>query len=329
MKKVVIFCIVTLAIQAVFWTCRSFFVSGEEKEYRGILSDYEGMRYDVARREISKNRDSIPDRDYDRLMEQIDWMNDLEHTRVTAYLTEDEDDKGYVHVSVPPELSGAEGFSQTRAVPLLVYQEGFRDFFGVDHDYVHYIQAILAVIGMTVMYDRVKKEGVVKQLRNALWVVGVVYLPEFFWLFGVYGFSGGEYPGVSVGDIGDFSLYEIMRIVFLFRFMGVFTLGNMVMFLGRLLVKKDRLPGVVVGVVWVLPVVIGLVVVLAGGASYAICGVADLLIMTNVLAFRYEYIAILFFVNVIILAVCKFYRIYIYTEEDVARMERHFGGGLG
>lgn len=35
--------------------------------------------------------------------------------------------KGYVHVSVPPELSGAEGFSETRAVPLLVYQEGFRE----------------------------------------------------------------------------------------------------------------------------------------------------------------------------------------------------------
>lgn len=329
MKKIVIFCIVTLAVQAVFWSCKSFFVSGEEKEYRRVLSDYEGMRYDVARREINKNRDLIPARDYDRLMEQIDWMKDLEHTRVTAYLTEDEDDKGYVHVSVPPELSGAEGFSETRAVPLLVYQEGFRDFFGVDHDYVHYIQAILAVIGMMVMYDRVKREGIVKQLRNALWIVGVVYLPEFFWLLVVYGFSGGEYPGVSIGDIGDFSLYGIMRIVFLFRFIGVFTLGNLVMFLNRLLVKKDRLPRVVVGVVWVLPVVIGLAVVLVGGSSYAICGFSDSLIMTNVLAFCYDYIAILFFVNVIILVVCKFYRIYNYTEEDVARMERHFGGGLG
>lgn len=113
--------------------------------------------------------------------------------------------------------------------------------------------------------------------------------------------------------------------MFLFRFIGVFTLGNLVMFLNRLLEKQDRLPRVVVGVVWVLPVVIGLVVVLAGGSSYAICGGSDSLIMTNVLGFCYDYIAILFLVNVIILAVCNFYRIYIYTEEDVARMERHFG----
>ncbi len=328
MKKVVIFCIVTLVIQAVFWTCRSFLVPGEEKEYRRILSDYEGMRYDVAKREVSKNRELIPAKDYDRLMGQIDWMEDLEHERVTAYLSEDKDDKGYVHVSVPAELSGAEGLSETRAVPLLVYQEGFRDFFGVDHDYVHYIQAIVAVIGMMVMYDRVKREVVVKQLRNALWVVGIVYLPEFFWLLIVYGFSGGEYPGVSIGDIGDFSLYGIMRIVFLFRLIGVFTLGNLVMFLNRLLVKKDYLPGVVVGVLQILPVVIGFIVVLAGGSSYAICGVSDSLIMTNVLAFRYDYIAILFFVHVIILAVCKFYRIYIYTEEDLVRMEKHFGTDL-
>lgn len=213
MKKLIIFCIVTLVIQAVFWSCKSVFVSDEEKEYRSVLSDYEGMRYDEARREVSKNKDLIPAKDYDRLMDQIDWMNDLEHVRVTAYLTEDEADKGYVHVSVPKELSGGEGFSETRAVPLLVYQEGFRDFFGVDNDYIHYIQAIMAVIGIMIMYDRVKREKIVKQLRNALWVVGIVYLPEFFWLLIVYGFLGGECPGVSIGDIGEFSLYGIMRIV--------------------------------------------------------------------------------------------------------------------
>lgn len=324
MKRIIIFSIIILAIQTVFWSCRYHFVSVEENEYRSVLSDYEGLCYDAAKKQVSKDSAFIAAKDYERLMKQIRWMEDLEHARVTAYLSEAENDKGYVHVSVPENIAGAEGLSETRAVPLLVYQEGFKDFFGVNNDLIHYIQAIMVVIGILIMYHQVKKEGIAKQLLNVLWLVGIVYLPELLWLLAVYGFSGGGYPGVSVGDIGEFPLYGIMRIVFVFRFLGVLTLGNMMMFFNRLVVKRKYLPSVIVIVMQIVPVMIGLIVVLSGHASYMICGLSDSLIMTNVIALSYEYAAILFFVNVIILAICKFYRIYHYTDEDVERMKRHF-----
>lgn len=329
MKRIIIFSIITLVIQIVFWSCKNNFVPAGEIEYRSVLSDYEGLRYDMARKQVSKNRASISEKNYERLIEQIDWMETVEHERLTAYLSETENDKRYVPVSVPAEVTGAEELSETKAVPLLVYQEGFREFFGVNNDHIHYIQAIIAVIGILIMYYQVKRERIVKQLLNTLFLVGIVYLPELLWLLKVYGFSGGGCPGVSIGDMGEFPLYGIMRIVFVFRFLGVFTLGNMMMFFNRLLVKRKYLPSVVVIVMQVLPVLIGLVVVLTGNASYMICGLSDSLIMTNVIAFSYDYVAVLFIVNVIILAVCKFYKIYVYTEEDIERMERHFSTKMG
>ncbi|MCM1245617.1 MAG: hypothetical protein NC293_08260 [Roseburia sp.] len=327
-KRIIIFSIITLVIQTVFWSCMNYFVPVEEDEYRSVLSGYEGLRYDVARKQVSKDSAFLSAKDYERLMKQIDWMEDVEHGRVTAYLPEIENDIGYVHVSVPEDIAGAEGLSETRAVPLLVYQEGFREFFGVNNDYIHYIQAIMAVIGILLMYYQVRKERLAKQLLNALWLVGIVYLPELLWILAVYGLSGGGYPGVSVGSIGEFSLYGIMRIVIAFRFLGVFTLGNMMIFFNRLLVKRKYLPSVVMIVIQIVPVMIGLIFVLSGKFSYMICGLSDSLIMTNAIVFSYDYVTILFFVNVIILAVCKFCRIYIYTEEDVAKMKRHFSANF-
>ena len=74
----------------------------------------------------------------------------------------------------------------------------------------------------------------------------------------------------------------------------------------------------------ILPAAVGAVVVFASKTQVFLCGLSDVLIVTNAIKFSYEYVAILLILDIVIIAVCRFYPIYNYSENDIKRMELHF-----
>lgn len=114
-----------------------------------------------ARDQVNADRSHIPKTDFDRLMKQIDGMEDMEHHRVTAYLPEAKVEKGYVYVEVPLEKAGMEGTLEEKAIPLFVYQEGYKILFGVEKEYLHFFQAIIVIVLMMFLNYRKDRKSVV------------------------------------------------------------------------------------------------------------------------------------------------------------------------
>lgn len=323
MKKFYIVTVLVIILQVCFFIGTSFPYS-TEKNYRQVCKKYEGLRYKAARDQVNADRSHIPKTDFDRLMNQIDWMEDMEHNRVTAYLPEAKEEKGYVYVEVPLEKAGIEGTLEKKAIPLFVYQEGYRKLFGVEGEYLHFFQAIIVIVLMMFLIDRKEKITILRRILYAVIVWGIVYLPELIWIFICYGFSGADFPGISVGEIGEFPIYGVARIMYLVRFFGIFTLEYLIVFLNRLLRKRHYVIDLVLFCLHMLPAAVGAVVVFASKTQVFLCGLSDVLITTNAMKFSYEYVSILLILDIVIIAVCRFYPVYNYTESDIKRMELHF-----
>ncbi len=323
MKKFYIVTVLVIILQVCFFIGTSFPYS-TEKNYRQVCKKYEGLRYKAARDQVNADRSHIPKTDFDRLMNQIDWMEDMEHNRVTAYLPEAKEEKGYVYVEVPLEKAGIEGTLEEKAIPLFVYQEGYRKLFGVEGEYLHFFQAIIVIVLMMFLIDRKERITILRRILYAVIVWGIVYLPELIWIFICYGFSGADFPGISVGEIGEFPIYGVARIMYLVRFFGIFTLEYLIVFLNRLLRKRHYVIDLVLFCLHMLPAAVGAVVVFASKTQVFLCGLSDVLITTNAMKFSYEYVSILLILDIVIIAVCRFYPVYNYTESDIKRMELHF-----
>lgn len=323
MKKFYIVTVLVIILQVCFFIGTSFPYS-TEKNYRQVCKKYEGLRYKAARDQVNADRSHIPKTDFDRLMNQIDWMEDMEHNRVTAYLPEAKEEKGYVYVEVPLEKAGIEGTLEEKAIPLFVYQEGYRKLFGVEGEYLHFFQAIIVIVLMMFLIDRKERITILRRILYAVIVWGIVYLPELIWIFICYGFSGADFPGISVGEIGEFPIYGVARIMYLVRFFGIFTLEYLIVFLNRLLRKRHYVIDLVLFCLHMLPAAVGAVVVFASKTQVFLCGLSDVLITTNAMKFSYEYVSILLILDIVIIAVCRFYPVYNYTESDIQRMELHF-----
>ena len=323
MKKFYIVTVLVIILQVCFFIGTSFPYS-TEKNYRQVCKKYEGLRYKAASDQVNADRSHIPKTDFDRLMNQIDWMEDMEHNRVTAYLPEAKEEKGYVYVEVPLEKAGMEGTLEKKAIPLFVYQEGYRKLFGVEGEYLHFFQAIIVIVLMMFLIDRKEKITILRRILYAVIVWGIVYLPELIWIFICYGFSGADFPGISVGEIGEFPIYGVARIMYLVRFFGIFTLEYLIVFLNRLLRKRHYVIDLVLFCLHMLPAAVGAVVVFASKTQVFLCGLSDVLITTNAMKFSYEYVSILLILDIVIIAVCRFYPVYNYTESDIKRMELHF-----
>ncbi len=323
MKKFYIITVFVVILQVCFFIGTGLPYS-TEKNYRQLCKKYEGLRYKEARDQVNADRSHISKTDFDRLMKQIDWMEDMEHHRVTAYLPEAKEEKGYVYVEVPLEKAGMEGTLEEKAIPLFIYQEGYRKLFGVEGEYLHFFQAIIVILIMTFLNYRKEKITLLRRILYTVIVGGIVYLPELIWIFACYGFSGADFPGISVGEIGEFPIYGVVRIMYLVRFFGIFTLEYFVVFLNRLLWKRHYVIDLVLFCLHILPAAVGAVVVFASKTQVFLCGLPDVLITTNAMKFSYEYVAILLILDIVIIAVCRFYPIYNYTESDIKRMELHF-----
>lgn len=323
MKKFYIVTIFVIILQVCFFIGTGFpYLT--EKNYREVCKKYEGLRYMEARNQVNADRSHISKTDFDRLMKQIDWMEDMEHNRVTAYLPESKEEKGYVYIEVPLEKAGMEGTLEEKAIPLFVYQEGYKKLFGVEGEYLHFFQAIIVIVLVMFLNYRKEKITLLRRILYAVIVEGIVYLPELIWIFVCYGFSGADYPGISVGEIGEFQIYGVARIMYLVRFFGIFTLEYVIVFLNRLLRNRHFMIYLLLMCLHILPAAVGAVVVFASKTQVFLCGLSDVLIVTNAIKFSYEYVAILLILDIVIIAVCRFYPIYNYSENDIKRMELHF-----
>ncbi len=323
MKKFYIVSILVIILQVCFFVGSGFSYS-TEKNYRQVCKKYEGLRYMEARDQVNADRSQISEKNFVRLMEQIDWMEDMEHNRVTAYLPESKEEKGYVYVEVPTEKAGMEGTLEEKSIPLFVYQEGYKKLFGLEGEYLHFLQAIIAIVLMLYLNYRKEKITLLRRILYAVIVGGIVYLPELIWIFICYGFSGADFPGISVGEIGEFPIYGVARIIYLVRFFGMVTLEYLIVFINRLSRKRNCVIYLLLFCLHILPAAIGAVVICVSKTQVFLCGLSDVLIATNALKFSYEYVAILLILDLIIIAVCRLYPIYHYSESDIKRMELHF-----
>lgn len=131
MKKFCVVAAFAIVLQIFFFIWRSFQYPVDE-DFRQLVKKYEGLRYTEAREQVNADKSQISERNFERIMAQIDWMEDVEHSHVTAYLPQAE--KGYVYVEIPKEKSGIEGLAEEKAIPLLVYREGYKELFGVGEE---------------------------------------------------------------------------------------------------------------------------------------------------------------------------------------------------
>lgn len=323
MKKFYIVMVLVIVFQACFFIGTDFSYS-TERNYRQICKKYEGLRYMEARKQVNADRSQISETDFERLMKQIDWMENLEHNRVTAYLPEVKEEKGYVYVEVPFERAGIEGTLEKMSIPLFVYQEGYKRLFGLEGECFHFFQAIIVIVLIMFLYYRKEKFTFLKYVLYTVIVGGIAYLPELVWMLIFFGSSGADYPGISVGEVGEFPIYGAARIMYLIRFFGIFTLEYFIVFLNRLLRKRQKMIHLLLFCLHILPAAVGAVVVFVSKTQVFICGFPDVLIATNAMKFSYDYVVILLILNVIMIAVCRFYPIYNYSESDIKRMELHF-----
>lgn len=294
-----------------------------EKNYQQVCKKYEGLRYVEARDQVNADKSHIPKTDFDRIMKQIDWMEDMEHNRVTAYLPEVEE-KGYVYIEVPIEKAGMEGIAEEKAIPLFVYQEGYKKLFGIEGEYIHFFQAIIVIVLIMFLHYKKEKITFLKSILYTAIVGGIVYLPELIWILVFYGCSGADFPGISVGEIGEFPICGVARMMYLIRFIGIFTLEYLIVFLNRLLRKRHYVINLLLFCLHILPAAVGAVVVFVSKSQIFLCGFSDVLIATNAMKFSYDYVVILLILDIIIIAICRFYPIYHYSESDLKRMELHF-----
>ncbi len=323
MKKFYIVTIFVILLQFCFFIGMSYQYS-MEGNYRKVCKKYEGLRYMEARKQVNADRSQISKTDFDRLMKQIDWMENLEHNRVTAYLPEVKDEKGYVYIEVPLEKAGMEGALEEKSIPLFIYQEGYKKLFGIEGEYFHFLQAIIVIVLIMFLYYRREKITISKCILYTVIVGGIAYLPELIWMLIFFGYSGAGYPGISVGEFGEFPIYGAMRIMYLIRLFGIFSLEYLIVFLNRLLRKRHRVIDLLLFCLHILPAAVGAVVVLVSKTQVFLCGLSDVLIATNAMKFSYDYVLILLIIDVVIIAVCRFYPIYNYSESDIKRMELHF-----
>ncbi len=323
MKKFYIVTIFVILLQFCFFIGMSFQYS-MEGNYRKVCKKYEGLRYMEARKQVNADRSQISKTDFDRLMKQIDWMENLEHNRVTAYLPEVKDEKGYVYIEVPLEKAGMEGALEEKSIPLFIYQEGYKKLFGIEGEYFHFLQAIIVIVLIMFLYYRREKITLSKCILYTVIVGGIAYLPELIWILIFFGYSGAGYPGISVGEFGEFPIYGATRIMYLIRLFGIFSLEYLIVFLNRLLRKRHCVIDLLLFCLHILPAAVGAVVVLVSKTQVFLCGLSDVLIATNAMKFSYDYVLILLIIDVVIIAVCRFYPIYNYSESDIKRMELHF-----
>ncbi len=323
MKKFYIVTIFVILLQFCFFIVMSFQYS-MEGNYRKVCKKYEGLRYMDARNQVNADRSQISKTDFDRLMKQIDWMENLEHNRVTAYLPEVKDEKGYVYIEVPLEKAGMEGALEEKAIPLFIYQEGYKKLFGIEGEYFHFFQAIIVIVLSMFLYYKKEKITLLRCILYTIVIGGIAYLTELIWILIFFGYSGAGYPAISVGEFGEFPIYGVVRIMYLIRLFGIFTLQYLIVFFNRLLRKRQYVIDLLLMCLHILPSAVGVVVVFASKTQVFLCGLSDVLITTNAMKFSYEYVAILLILDIVIIAVCRFYPIYHYTESDIKRMELHF-----
>ena len=188
-----------------------------EGNYRKVCKKYEGLRYMDARNQVNADRSQISKTDFDRLMKQIDWMENLEHNRVTAYLPEVKDEKGYVYIEVPLEKAGMEGALEEKAIPLFIYQEGYKKLFGIEGEYFHFFQAIIVIVLSMFLYYKKEKITLLRCILYTIVIGGIAYLTELIWILIFFGYSGAGYPAISVGEFGEFPIYGVVRIMYLIR----------------------------------------------------------------------------------------------------------------
>lgn len=112
--------------------------------------------------------------------------------------------------------------------------------------------------------------------------------------------------------------------MYLIRFIGIFTLEYLIVFLNRLLRKRHYVINLLLFCLHILPAAVGAVVVFVSKSQIFLCGFSDVLIATNAMKFSYDYVVILLILDIIIIAICRFYPIYHYSESDLKRMELHF-----
>lgn len=326
-KKFYIIGVIFLVAQIVFYVAKGVTPTQEERDYRAAVEVYEGKRAEDIQIDMDRNPGKFSEKVTAELEEQVLWMSDFEHAMVTYYQSEIEGKKGYVYVPASGEVLGSEGFGEEVGVPLFVYQKGWKYLFGMTEGWRQYIVAFFMIYFVMVILYKKQKVGIGRQILSALVCVILATLPELLWVIIRFGLSGMDFPIHSIAEIGGGSLAGMARTLILMRILGVWMLEELCVFLNKVFWKKERVP------IWVLGIFVALPLLAAGIAGgmveegtpvTLVASLGNLLVGSNTYWVSYEYVGVLCIMAVVIIAFCRLFPVFQYSEEDLARMNRHF-----
>lgn len=296
-------------------------LTSEEKEYRAVADKYEGWRAIDIQKAEEKQKTRMSDGAYQKFEEHVEWMADFEHALCTYYLPEIKGEKGYVSVFASEKLTGGEGIKQKVAIPLMVYQEGYRYLFGIQNPVRHYVAAFtMLYFVLLFLYSR-RKWALWKQFLFAAAVVVLVTAPELVWCAWHFGLRGGGYSVRSVEDMGGGTLSGVIRTMFMLRVLGVVMLESIYLFVNKFLYDNHKKSMMIVGCV----MLISLITAAADERIIIVGSLTNLMVASNAFQVSYQYVGILSLLAVVIIAFCRFFPLYHYSEEDIQRINHHFG----
>lgn len=325
-KKIYIIGGIFLAAQIVFYVAKGVIPTQEEQDYRAAVEVYEGERAEDIQLDMQRNPGKFSEKVTAELEEQVLWMSDFEHALCTFYLSEAEGEKGYVYVPSSGEILGSEGFGERVGVPLMVYQKGWQYLFGMTDGWRQYIVAFFMIYFVMSTLHKKQKVGIRRQFLSALVCVVVTTLPELLWVLVRFGLRGTAFPVHSVAEIGGGSLAGMVRTLFLLRVLGVWMLEELYVFLNKIFWKKERMPARLIGIFVVMPLLAaGIAGMIEEGTPVILASsLGNLLVGSDAFRMSYEYVGILCMMAAVIIAFCRLFPVFQYTEEDIARMNRHF-----
>lgn len=325
-KKIYIIGGIFLAAQITFYVAKGVTPTQEERDYRAAVEVYEGERAEDIQLDMKRNPGKFSEKVTAELEEQVLWMSDFEHALCTYYLSEAEGKKGYVYVPASGEILGTEGLGEEVGVPLMVYQKGWQYLFGMTDGWRHYIVAFFMIYFVMSTLHKKQKVTIRKQFLTALVCVVVTTLPELLWVLVRFGLRGTSFPVHSIADIGGGSLAGMVRTLFLLRVLGVWMLEELYVFLNKIFWKKEHVPARLIGILVALPLLAaGIVGMIEEQTPVTmVASLGNLLVGSDAFWVSYEYVGILCMMVAVIIAVCRLFPVFQYSEEDIARMNRHF-----
>lgn len=325
-KKYYIIGIILFVFPILYYLAKGMMPTQEELDYRAAVEVYEGERSQDVERRMKKSPGQFSAEVTEELNKQLLWMSDFEHALCTYYLEEAEGKKGYVYVASSGQILGSEEFGEEVGIPLLIYQKGWHYLIGMTEGWRQYLMAFVMIYFVFVIWYKREKAAIWSQILCAFICVAVTMLPELIWVLCRFGLPGMDFPVHSIADIGGGSLAGMVRTLFLMRVLGVWMIEELYVFLNKRFWKKERMPFWLIGIFVVLPLLAaGIADVVEKGTPVTLAAsLGNLLVGTNAFFVSYEYVGILCIIAVVIIAICRFFPVFHYTEEDIARMNRHF-----